>query len=98
MKIKLMGSWVIYYKLLCSKGFFPPCVVKELCECSLRATSQGNEEDNISQKCPQSVLRSLIHFWKAFLEMEGFSGGNSGEKLSRGTLAQGDADLGRNYT
>lgn len=72
--------------------------MKELCECGLRAASQGNEEDKISQECPQSVLCSLTHFWKAFLEMEGFSGGNSGEMLSRGTLAQGDADLGRNCT
>lgn len=72
--------------------------MKELCECGLRATSQGNEEDKTSQECPQIVLCSLMHFGKAFLEMEGFSGGNSGAVLSPGTPAQGGADLGRNCT
>lgn len=61
MKIKLMGLWVIYYKLLCSsfifKGvFFPlhntPCIVEELCECGFRTTFQENNEDKISQQCP----------------------------------------------
>lgn len=76
----------------------PPFVVKELCECGLGATSPGNEEDKRSQECLQSVLCSLIQFWKVFLEREGFSGGNSGEMLSCGTPAQGDANLGRNCT
>lgn len=49
MKIKLMGSWVIYYKLLCGSLFFSlNCIVEELCEGGLRATFQGNKEEKKS--------------------------------------------------
>lgn len=56
MKMKSMGSGVIYYKLLCSSlVFFSPqysCTAEELSEYSPRTTFEGNKEDKISQQCP----------------------------------------------